>query len=106
MNQLIETNNPAAPYAFSHNGTEIENPTISECGRFHVSPEYYGFTIWQTGGGCTAHGREFTLNGQPVLMLVTNGDLCHVTDETTESTIGLYDPELNSLDINVWHVSR
>lgn len=106
MQHLIKTDNPSAPYAFFHNDTEIENPTVSECGRFNVSPEYYGFTIWQTGGGCTAHGKEFILDGQTVLMLVTDGDLNHVTDDTTQCTIGLYDPEMEALDIDVWHVSR
>lgn len=28
----------------SHEGMEIRNPTISECGRFDVLPSNYGFT--------------------------------------------------------------
>lgn len=106
MENLIKTDNPDVPFAFSHNGMQIDNPTISECGRFNVSPEYYGFTIWETGGGCTAHGREFVLEGRKVLMLITNGDLCHVTNEDTNFVIGLYDEEMEALEINVWNVNR
>jgi hypothetical protein len=40
--------------SFEFNGCEIENPTMSECGRFSVSPEYYGFEVCGTGGPCTA----------------------------------------------------
>lgn len=106
MENLIKTDNPETPFVFSHNGVEIENPTLSECGRFNISPEYYGFTIWQTGGGCTAHGREFNLDGQNVIMLITNGDLCHVTDDATHFVVGLYDQDMEALDVNVWKISR
>ena len=106
MKTLFKTNDPQTPFGFSFNDVEILNPTISECGRFHVSPEYYGFKIWETGGGCTAHGQEFLLDGQPILMLITDGDLCHVTDESRECIIGIYDAEMEELDVDVWHVSR
>jgi hypothetical protein len=108
MKTLFKTNDKNAPYGFSFNDVEILNPTISECGRFNVSPEYYGFTIWQTGGGCTAHGQEFLLDGNTVLMLITDKDveLIHVTDETENCYIGLYDMEMDSLDVDVWSVSR
>ena len=39
---------------FEHRGHAIHNPTMSECGRFAVSPKEYGFSIYHTGGGCTA----------------------------------------------------
>ncbi len=108
MKTLTKTDNPDVPFVFSHNGVDIENPTISECGRFNVSPEYYGFTIWQTGGGCTAHGQEFLLDGKTVLMLVTNGNFCHVSDDddSSEFTVGLFNSDdMDELDIN-WIVSR
>ena len=41
-------------FSFTHEGSAITNPTLSECGRFIVSPEEYGFTVEWTGGGCTA----------------------------------------------------
>lgn len=40
--------------SFTHEGTAITNPTLSECGRFTVSPEEYGFSVENTGGGSTA----------------------------------------------------
>ena len=39
---------------FEHEDMQITNPTVSECGRFTLSPEKYGFHIAQTGGGRTA----------------------------------------------------
>jgi hypothetical protein len=43
---------------FTFNDTAITNPTASECGRFEVSPEHYGFAVADTGGGCTAWRKE------------------------------------------------
>lgn len=39
---------------FEHGGHAVHNPTMSECGRFVVSPEYYGFSVYHTGGSNTA----------------------------------------------------
>jgi len=47
---------------FTHEGHAISNPTLSECGRFQVSPEYYGFTIMGTGGGCSAWQKQVGKN--------------------------------------------
>jgi hypothetical protein len=40
--------------SFIHNGVHIMNPTMSEDGRFSVSPKHYGFSIESTGGGSSA----------------------------------------------------
>ena len=32
-------------FGFEHEDTWITDPTISECGRFKVDPEYYGVTV-------------------------------------------------------------
>ena len=33
-------------WSFEHNGVWIENPYLSECGRFEVDPkEYYGIDV-------------------------------------------------------------
>jgi hypothetical protein len=34
-------------FAYVINGTEISDPTVSECMRFDVTPDYYGLTIEQ-----------------------------------------------------------
>lgn len=108
MKTLFKTNDPQTPFGFSFNDVEILNPTISECGRFHVSPEYYGFKIWDTGGGCTAHAQEFDFEGQKVILMITDKDLelVHVTDETKNCYVGIYDSEMESLDVDVWQISR
>ena len=33
-----------AVFAYVINGTEISDPTVSECGRFEVSADYFGLT--------------------------------------------------------------
>ena len=56
-------------FAFTHGGTLIEWPLVSECGRFPCDPGAYGFRVETMGGNCTAWARDFTLNGAPVRML-------------------------------------
>ena len=59
--------------SFTHQGTAITNPTLSECGRFQVSPEEYGFTIQHTGGGCTAWQKQVGSNW----VVLTDCDCSH-----------------------------
>jgi len=74
--------------SFTHEGTAITNPTVSECGRFTVSPEDYGFSIIHTGGGCTAWQKRVR-NGWVVL---TDGDVSHELGEVGSSMLmGFYD---------------
>ena len=105
MKALFKTQDPAHPYAFEFHGTEITNPIISEDGRFLVSPEYYGFEVISTGGGCTAHAQEFLLDGEKILMLITDGNLNHVDKETINAVIGLYEPFMEPLHEG-WEVNR
>jgi hypothetical protein len=74
--------------SFTHDGTAITNPTLSECGRFTVSPEEYGFSVIHTGGGCTAWQKQLR-NGWVVL---TDGDCSHELGEVGSSLMmGFYD---------------
>ena len=74
--------------SFTHEGTAITNPTVSECGRFTVSPEEYGFSVEHTGGGCTAWQKKVR-NGWVVL---TDGDCSHELGEAGSSMLmGFYD---------------
>jgi hypothetical protein len=44
----IETMDMGGDVGFVHNGIFIENPFISECGRFDVDPlKHYGITLGQ-----------------------------------------------------------
>lgn len=75
---------------FVHNGTHIDNPTASECGRFAVSPEHYGFTITGTGGNCTGWTKDIA-EGR---LLITDADGCsHDLGKPGDYIlVGLYDP--------------
>lgn len=105
MKILFKTQNPAHPYAFEFNGAEIANPIIDEDGFYPVSPEYYGFEVISTGGGCTAHAQEFLLDGKKILMLITDGNLNHVDKETINAVIGLYEPDMEPLHEG-WEINR
>lgn len=86
------SDDPASAFAFDHECMAIHNPTRSECGRFFASPDYYGFFIYQTGGGCTAWRRDFVLeDGRPCYMLVTAGDdATHEIEPEDRVTLGVY----------------
>ena len=76
---------------FEHKGTDIINPTMSECGRFFVSPDYYGFTVYHTGGSCTAWHKQ--LEDGRYLLLTDNDDGCGFTHEFKNGDpiiLGLY----------------
>jgi hypothetical protein len=63
--------------SFIFDDTAIQNPTLSPCARFTVSPKDYGFSIDGTGGGCTAWVKRLE-NG---VLVLTNGNLGHELGE-------------------------
>ncbi len=89
------TRDPDGTFGFVVHGIEIEWPLASENSIDAVSPDYYGFFIWETGGGCTAWRRDFTYKGKPVHMLLTNYDEAshEIALDATALTVGVYDDE-------------
>jgi hypothetical protein len=77
--------------SFVFNDVHITNPTMSEDGRFSVSPKHYGFGIESTGGGCTAWSKRLD-NGQ-VLVLTDEGGCTHKLEDGF--LMGLYDGDEN-----------
>jgi hypothetical protein len=96
----LQLNEKGQPF-FIHQGIEITDPTISTCGRFPMPLEDYGFEIWSTGGGCTAHVQQFTMDGKTILMLLTDDNLCHVDIESKLITGGLFDEEMDNCFLNL-----
>lgn len=88
--------NDQGKYCFVNDGIEISNPTMSDCGRFPINLEKYGFEEWHTGGGCTGHAQIFNLNGQVVIMLLTDGNLHHVSIEDKEISGGIFDEDMEN----------
>jgi hypothetical protein len=80
--------------SFIHNGVHIMNPTLSEDGRFSVSPSHYGFSIESTGGGSTAWVKYLD-NG--VLVITDKGGCSHKIED--EFMLGFYD---GSEDEGTW----
>jgi len=81
--------------SFIFNDVHITNPTMSEDGRFSVSPKHYGFEIQSTGGGCTAWVKQ--LDDVKVLVLTDDGGCSHKLDDGF--MMGLYD---GSEDEGTW----
>ena len=85
---------PDGTFVFAHEGTIVQNPCLSTCGRFAVSPDQYGFDVWDTGGGCKAWGRFFQLeNGRSVHMLVTDRNGGIDFDPGEPAVLGVYDTD-------------
>jgi len=112
MKELVKNTDPHTKevlYVFEdeESGQWISNPLWIPEMTAYVSPERYGFKIWDTGGGCTAHGQEFMLDGKKVIMLLTDGNLCHIEDDSEMATVGLYDEEMEELPGQIyWEVTR
>jgi len=75
-------------FSFTHEGSAITNPTLSECGRFLVSPEEYGFNVTWTGGGCSAWEKRVG----DKWVVITDGDCSHELGGVGSSfMMGFYD---------------
>jgi len=79
---------------FEHGGYAIHNPTMSECGRFAVSPEYYGFALYHTGGSNTAWEKTLT-DGRYLLLTDSEGGAgsTHEFKQGDPIMLGLYEGE-------------
>jgi len=79
---------------FEHNGHAVHNPTMSECGRFAVSPEHYGFTLYYTGGTNTAWMKPHT-DGRYFLLTDSEGGAgsTHEFKQGDAILLGLYEGE-------------
>ena len=96
----LHLNEKGQPF-FIHQGIEIVNPTMSTCGRFPMALENYGFEVWSTGGGCTAHVQQFIMDGKTILMLLTDDNLHHVDMGVKLITGGLFDDEMDECFLNL-----
>jgi hypothetical protein len=76
---------------FEHGGHAIHNPTMSECGRFAVQPDYYGFELVTTGGRNTAWRLE--LPDQRYLLLTDSEGSTHAFKQGEPILMGLYEGE-------------
>ena len=65
--------------AFVHDNTAITNPTCSYDGFQTVSPKFYGFEIWGTGGNCSAWVKKLD---DGYVVLTNDGGLSHELGDT------------------------
>lgn len=82
--------------SFDHAGTAITNPFLSECGRFEVSPETYGFTqqnieltIQDDGEGGRAWVKDLD-SGEKIRLTTKDGKAVPASAE--EAWVELLDP--------------
>ena len=60
--------------------TDIHNPFLSECLRFRVSPEHYGFEVTEMGGGCQAWVKEVDDQFGKRFIVITDESGCNLPD--------------------------
>jgi hypothetical protein len=84
--------------SFTDNHMAIQNPTVSECGRWSVSPDTYGFEVEGTGGGCTAWVKKFD-NG---IVVLTNGHLSHNLGKVGDGFVMCFYDGKEDGDTDVW----
>jgi len=81
--------------SFIFDNTAIQNPTLSPCARFTVSPKDYGFYIEGTGGGCSAWVKQLE-NG---FLVLTNGGLSHELGDAGKDFVMCYYDDKNDEDM-------
>lgn len=86
--------------AFEHEGMSIRNPFLSDCGRFSVDPEYYGFKPHHTGGGCMAL-RKDRPDGKYYLLTDSGGSEIPTAEEADDALLGLYEADEQFLLVKV-----
>lgn len=82
----------AGSYSFELDCLEISNFIISDCGRFPVSPEKYGFELINTGDSSMAHSQDFMFNGTPVTLVLTDKERAGkaITKDTIYALVTMY----------------
>ena len=111
LKNLIKTS--FGTYAFEQSGLEITGFLSSEntIDQYHPEneasaaiPAGYGFSVIDTGGGCTAWFQKFLLNGKPVHMLITDdGGMTHKIEPKDRLMVGVYrDEDFGQDEIMVW----
>jgi len=95
MQRVIDGDFQEADYdpalmAFIHEGFEIRNPFLSECGRFAVDPELaYGFFAHHTGGGCMALVKQLE-DGRQIWLTDEGGSEIPEAHETDTAILGVF----------------
>lgn len=96
----------ALTMSFAFEGQTIFNPLRTPDDSADCSPEFYGFTLWPTGGGCEAHGLKLPSGHY---LLLTDADGYPVDLESPEdrknAVLGRYDAEGNEMAM-VMHFSQ
>lgn len=85
-----------APYddtllGFSHEGTWIINPFVSDCSRFPVSPTVYGFTVWDSGVGVVGYRRDLPNNDY--ILLTVHSQLPDKPGDEDDAILTLYNSD-------------
>lgn len=79
-------------YSFEFDHTDISNFILSDCSRFGVSPEKYGFELIYAGDNWLTHSKDFILNGTPVTLTINDKDRAGmpVTKDTIFAHVSMY----------------
>jgi hypothetical protein len=77
-------------YSFEMDCVDISNFIISDCSRFGVSPEKYGFVLVQDWEGNFVYSRDFMFNGDAVTLQIIDKSGKTVTDKTVYAIVNMF----------------
>lgn len=91
-NKAYDPDSICGKYCFDFEHMALSNFIVSDCARFSVSPEKYGFELVNTGENSMAHSRDFVLDGDPVTVMITDNvrENKAITRETIHALVTLY----------------
>jgi hypothetical protein len=77
-------------YLFEMDCVDVSNFIISDCSRFPVSPDKYGFKWVMNWEGCYVYSRDFMFNGEAVTLQITDKSGKPVTDKTVYAIVNMF----------------
>ena len=77
-------------YSFEMDCVDISNFIISDCSRFPVSPEKYGFQLVENWEGNFVYSRDFMYNGEAVTLQITDKSGKTLTDKTVYAIVNMF----------------
>jgi hypothetical protein len=77
-------------YSFELDCVDVSNFIISDCSRFGVSPEKYGFVLVQNWEGSFVYSRDFMFKGEAVTLQIIDKSGEPVTDKTVYAIVNMF----------------
>jgi hypothetical protein len=77
-------------YSFDFDCVDVSNFIVSDCSRFPVSPEKYGFQLLENWEGSFVYSRDFMFNGEAITLHIIDKSGKPVTKETVYAVVNMF----------------